>query len=348
LNRRRGLVTGVTGVVVIAGFGLASVGLGGGGRPTAAHSSLPPATAPIERTTLVETQQADGTLGYGDTHTATGGGGRGTLTWLPGEGAEISRGRTAYRVDDEPVPLLYGSLPPYRTLQEGSEGADVKQLERNLRALGYTGFTVDRSYTADTAAAVRRWQDDLGVEETGRVTPGSVLIAPGEIRVADLKAGVGGRTSGPLFTYTGTSRVVTVDLDVQYQRLAKKGAGVSIELPDGGTTTGTISEVGKVAKEGHGEDPSTIEVTVAVKKQKSLGSYDKAPVTVHLNAARHPDVLAVPIGALLAQPGGGYAVQVVEGTRVRTVAVETGAFTDGKVEISGSGLSEGMKVGVPK
>jgi peptidoglycan hydrolase-like protein with peptidoglycan-binding domain len=263
-------------------------------------------------------------------------------------GTEVTRGRSAYRVDDDPVPLLYGSLPLYRTLSVGTKGADVRQLERNLRALGYTGFTVDRTYSSDTAAAVRRWQDDIGVSQTGQVRPGSVLVAPGAIRVADRKAEAGGRPSGPLFTYTGTDRVVSVDLDVQYQRLAKKGAEVSIELPDGGTTKGEITKVGEVAKQGHGDDPSTITVTVGVTKQRSLGSYDKAPVTVHLTAGRHPDVLAVPIGALLAEPDGGYAVQVVEGSRVRTVGVETGVFTDGKVEISGSGLSEGMKVGVPK
>jgi peptidoglycan hydrolase-like protein with peptidoglycan-binding domain len=348
LNRRRAAVTGVGGVVLVGGFGLAAVGLGGEGPTTAAHSSLPPATAPIERTTLVETQQADGTLGFGTSHTAAGGGGRGTLTWLAAPGTEVTRGRSAYRVDDKPVPLLYGSLPLYRTLAVGTKGADVGQFERNLRALGYTGFTVDRTYSSDTAAAVRRWQDDLGVSQTGMVTQGSVLIASGAIRVAERKAEVGGRPSGPLFTYTGTSRVVSVDLDVQYQRLAKKGAEVSIELPDGGTTKGTITKVGKVAKQGQGDNPSTITVTVEVTRQRSLGSYDKAPVTVHLNAGRHPDVLAVPIAALLAQPDGGYAVQVVEGTRVRTVGVETGAFTDGKVEISGPGLSGGMKVGVPK
>jgi len=348
LNRTRAAVMGVGGVVLVGGFGLAAAGLGGEGPTSPAHSSLPPATAPIERTDLIETQQADGTLGFGSTRTATGGGGSGTLTWVAAAGTEVTRGRSAYRVDDKPVPLLYGTLPLYRTLAAGTKGSDVRQFERNLRALGYTGFTVDQTYSSDTAAAVRRWQDDLGVSQTGQVTRGSVLITSGPIRVAERKAETGDPVSGPLFTYTGTSRVVSIDLDVKYQRLAKKGAEVSIELPDGGTTNGTITKVGRVAKQGQGDDPSTITVTVEVKRQRSLGSYDKAPVTVHLNAGRHPNVLAVPIAALLAQPDGGYAVQVVEGARVRTVGVETGAFTDGKVEISGSGLSEGMKVGVPK
>lgn len=347
MPRTRTAVLGVAGAAVVGGAGLATVGLGGGdGGPAAAHSSLPPATASIERTTLVETQEVDGTLGYGATRTVTGAG-HGTLTWLPRAGSVISRGRPVYKVDDKPVPLLYGRLPLYRTLSAGKEGADVEQLERNLRALGYTGFTIDDAYSAATAAAVKRWQDDLGVKETGRVERGAAAVTSGRIRVAERKAHVGDGLGGPVLTYTGTTRVVSVDLDVQYQRLAKKGAKVEIELPSGDTTQGKITSVGKVAKAGEKDRPTTIEVTIAVGSQKSLGSYDKAPVGVRLTANRHRDVLAVPIGALLAQGDGGYAVQVVQDGRVRTVPVETGVFTEGQVEISGSGLSEGMKVGVP-
>jgi peptidoglycan hydrolase-like protein with peptidoglycan-binding domain len=348
LSRARVAVLSTVGVVLVGVAGLATAGLGGGGGTPTGRSSLPPATARIERTTLVETQKVDGTLGYGTTHTVAGAGGRGVLTWLAAPGSVVSRGRSAYRVDDHPVPLLYGSLPLYRTLSEGTKGKDVLQFERNLEALGYTGFTVDKTYTAATAAAVKRWQEDLGVDRTGTVAPGSVLIAPDEIRVAERKAQVGDQPRGPVLTYTGTTREVSVDLDVQYQRLAKKGAKVSIELPGGGTAKGTITKVGKVATQGQGDNPTTINVTVTVGDQRSLGSYDKTPVTVYLTSERHANVLAVPIEALLAQPDGGYGVQVVDGARVRTVSVETGAFTEGKVEISGSGLSDGMSVGVPK
>ncbi|WP_141576309.1 efflux RND transporter periplasmic adaptor subunit [Actinomadura sp. WMMA1423] len=339
------MVLSAAGVVVAGGTGLATVGLGGG-EPAAEHGSPPPATASIERTTLVETQDVDGTLGYGSTRTISSTG-HGTLTWLAGEGAVVSRGRSVYRVDNKPVPLLYGTLPLYRRLAEGTEGVDVLQFERNLRALGYTGFTVDKTFDGSTADAVKRWQDDLGVTETGRIEPGAAVVAPGRIRVDDRKASVGDRVGGPVLTYTGTSRVVSVDLDIEYRRLVRKGGAVEVELPSGGTAKGTITSVGKVAKQAQDDQPATVEIRIAVAGRKAIGSYDKAPVTVRLTANRHADVLAVPVGALLAQGDGGYAVQVVDGTRVRTVPVETGAFTGGKVEISGSGLSEGMKVGVP-
>jgi len=84
-----------------------------------------------------------------------------SVTWLPIVGAVIERGDTVYRVDQERVPLLYGSIPLYRTLSTGSRGDDVRQLERNLSALGYTGFTVDDQYTAATASAARAMGDSI-------------------------------------------------------------------------------------------------------------------------------------------------------------------------------------------
>ena len=56
-----------------------------------------------------------------------------------------------------------------------------------------------------------------------------------------------------------------------------------------------------------------------------------------------------PISALLAQPGGGYAVQLVNGNDRRRVAVRTGLFdeTAGLVEVQGAGLAQGATVEVP-
>ncbi len=40
-------------------------------------------------------------------------------------------------------------------------------------------------------------------------------------------------------------------------------------------------------------------------------------------------------------------MRAVEGARTRIVAVETGLFASGMVEVSGDGLTEGMLVEVP-
>jgi hypothetical protein len=52
-------------------------------------------------------------------------------------------------------------------------------------------------------------------------------------------------------------------------------------------------------------------------------------------------VLAVPVGALLALSEGGYAVQLPGG---RLIAVRTGMFAKGLVEVSGTGVAAGTKV----
>ncbi|WP_254716277.1 hypothetical protein [Actinomadura sp. WMMB 499] len=195
---------------------------------------------------------------------------------------------------------------------------------------------------------MKRWQDALGVAETGRLEPGAVVVASGRLRVAEHRKRVGDRAGGEVLGCTGTDRVVTVDLDVRDRRLVRTGAEVEVVLPSGDTVRGEIGGIGRVAEENEGDAPATIEVTVALGDAEAADDvYDRAPVEVRLVAERRADVLAVPVGALLAQAGGGYAVQVVEDGAVRTVPVRTGAFTEGLVEVSGKGLAAGMDVGVP-
>jgi peptidoglycan hydrolase-like protein with peptidoglycan-binding domain len=347
------VVLAATAVLVVAAAVVAAVGSGGAGESTADAGDLPPATATVTRQTLVDAHTADGELGYGPARTATG---RlsGTVTALAATGSTVKRGRALYRVDDQPVVLLYGALPAYRTLTPGTQGADVRQFERNLAALGYDGFTVDDEYTWDTAEAVRQWQDDLGVEETGQVEPGRVLYARGAVRVDSHSAAVGD-TAQPgkgVLTYTGTARVVTASLDVDDQRLARKGAAVSITMPDGKRAKGRITTVETVIETSTGANgqPSSetkIEVTVTADDPGALSGYDRASVDVALTAAERKGVLTVPVAALLALAEGGYGVQVVEGATTRTVAVETGLFASGRVEISGDGVAEGTTVGMP-
>jgi hypothetical protein len=351
-GRTRVVAVATTAAVAVAAGVAAAVGFGGDNPGTATAGTLPPANAQITRQTLIDSESVSGELGYGETRTAAVRAG-GTITWMAGTGSRITRGKPLYSVDNAKVVLLYGTLPAYRTLRSGDTGADVKQFERNLSALGYDGFTVDDEYTSATADAVEEWQDDLGLDETGRVELGQVVYAANEVRVDSHEATVGdaAQPGSGVLTYTGTARVVTATLDVDDQPLARKGGKVTVTLPDGKDVAGTIATVETVIETGSGaeaESETKIEVTVTAADPKALGGFDSASVDVAFIADQRADVLTVPVAALLALAEGGYGVQLVEGGTTRIVAVETGLFASGRVEISGAGVAEGATVGMPK
>jgi peptidoglycan hydrolase-like protein with peptidoglycan-binding domain len=334
--------------VAVGGAAVAATGVDlGGGHESTAAASLPPATGKVTRQTLVDTQTETGVLGYGDATTVAGRLG-GTVTALPAVGATVIRGGTLTRIDNAPVLLLYGALPAYRALSVGTRGPDVEQFEQNLYALGYRGFTVDGKYTASTAKAVKAWQKHLGLTRTGTVELGRVFYAPGQIRVDAWKAHIGDavQAGAPLLASTGTSRVAVVTLDSADKRLAKPAAAVSILLPGGRKVTGKIVKV-QAGTAGTDGVAKTI-VALSISQQKSVaGLADEAPVDVSFTVSERRNVLSVPVAALLAVAEGGYGVEVVSGDTSKIVAVKTGLFAAGRVEVSGAGLAEGMQVGMP-
>jgi membrane fusion protein, multidrug efflux system len=356
----------VTGVAVVATAGVGGRGTGldslagwldvaedaGGEAAPQAATTRPPATARVTRQTLQSTESVDGDLGFGPTTTLTN---RlnGTVTGLPASGKEITRGHSLFKVDDQPVVLMYGTMPAYRTLGPGDDGADVEQLERNLDALGYTGFDVDEDFTEATADAVREWQDKLGLAETGRVDLGRVVFAPGAVRVDTVTAGLGAPAAPGLavLDYTGTARLVTAELELSDQTLVTEGARVSVTLPDGSRVAGKVDEVDTViepAADQNTEPETKLEAVISLVDQSAARDLMAAAVDVAFTASERKDVLTVPVTALVALAEGGYGVEVVESSGTRYVPVSTGLFSGGRVEVEGVGIDEGTRVGVPK
>lgn len=350
--KRGAVAVAALAIVAVVGGSTAFTALSSdGGDGGARGDGLPPATESVRRGDLSDSAQADGTLGY-ESKRKINGATAGTLTWAPKGGSVVKRNGRLYAVDGRSVRLMYGSEPMYRTLKEGVEGADVRQFERNLADLGYTGFTVDDEFTGLTAAAVKRWQDANGAEETGTVGPEDVAFASGAVRVEGTVPAVGDRTAPgqPVLETTGSERVVTMKVDVAERGTVKEGEKVTVTLPDGEPAPGKVRSVGTSAEKGDdpAEDSPKISVTVALDDPDAVGALDQAPVTVELTGETREDVLHVPVEALLALPDKGYAVEVVEGDTSREVKVELGLFAQGRVEVSGGGLRAGTKVGVPE
>lgn len=282
--------------------------------------------------------------------------GSGTVTALPRAGGVVGRGGALYRLDGDPIVLMYGSTPAYRALESGvSDGRDVRELEQNLAALGFDPGTVDDGFTSTTAAAVSDWQESVGLEQTGAVELGRVVFLAGPRRVGEHKATVGSVLSAgsEVLATSSTKRVVAVELDASLQSMARKGGQVEVTLPDGATVRGRITEVGRVAREveSSSSDPNAeqqlvIDLTIELRSKRGLGSLDEAPVGVGLAQESRRDVLAVPVNALVARRGGGYGVELATGHRI--VPVHAGMFADGYVEVSGAAIREGTRVVVPR
>jgi hypothetical protein len=272
-------------------------------------------------------------------------------TALPTVGQLIAPGQALWSVDGKPVPLLVGSLTPWRAFLAGmSPGPDVAVLSHALIALGMgAGLSESDAFTTATATAVIRLQASLGLPQTGALPLGAVVFEPTEIRVTTVRPPVGATVAGgaAVLDVTSTSPIVNVALSVGQTYLVKTDDAVRVTLPDGTPTSGTVTAVGKVATASSDNSTATVNVTIALEHASASGSLDKAPVSVSITNRSAHQVLAVPTTALLALAGGGDAVEVVDPNGSHhLVGVTTGIFDSqsGLVQVSGSRLSAGQKV----
>jgi len=352
--------------VLLAAGGLAAAWHAGAFSPAASSDGRngAPTTQAVTRRDLSATMPVTGTLGYAGSWTVRGQGG-GTLTWLPHAGNVIRQGQVLYKVDNgSPVVLLYGPVPAWRTLNEGLTGADVSQLNHDLVKLGdASGSEIAMLgwdyFSWETGVGVAKLQSDLGISiPPGWLGLGQVVFEPGALRVRTVTASLGSPASGAVLQATSDRHQVTIALDASEQSYVKAGDKVTVTLPDGKTTPGVVAGIGTVATSssspGGYSSPSssaTIPVYVKLTRLKAARSLDQAPVTVNITTATARNVLAVPVTALLARAGGGYAVEVTgpRNTR-RLVPVRVGPVFDdasGLVQVSGAGLAAGQHVVVP-
>jgi peptidoglycan hydrolase-like protein with peptidoglycan-binding domain len=365
--RRRSALAAVAAMAVLAVVVL--VLLGGSGDGAAADSSASgggTGTATVERRTLAEHLTTSGTIGYAGETTVLA---RlsGTVTALPAVGDVVRRGRRLYALAGEPVLLMYGAVPAYRTLADGvTEGVDVEQLERNLAALGYEPGTVDKDFTGTTAEAVRAWQEAHGLEATGEVELGRIAFLHGTQRVTALEAtlgealGGGGESEGegeaeapstPVMRTSSTRRVVSVNLEADQQSIGHRGQRVAVVLPGGDEVPGKVRALTATepsgGEEGSGEEAEPgVKATVAATGKHRIPALDGATVNVLFTEQVRKHVLSVPLTALVAIGGERFAVYPREGSARRQIVVTPGLAAAGYVEVEGKDLRPGMKVEV--
>src|ERR1700722_19283023 len=287
---------------------------------------------------------------------------RSTFTMLPAVGQGIARGQGLFALSGQRTMLMYGSVVPSRAFVAGmSPGKDVETLNANLDALGYGTGLNSETFSGATEAAIRAFQSARGMTATGDLPLGSTVFERGPVRVTSGTPEMGASvTPGPVLGITLTRPQVTIALNAAEQSSVKVGDQVSITLPNQQTTPGVISSVGTVAKapsskEGGGggengeEGGPTVEVSVTPSEPRAIGHLDEAPVTVSITTESVRDALSVPVDALLALAGGGYALEVVEAGVHHLEAVTLGLFDDaeGLAQVNGQSVRAGQRVVVP-
>ena len=225
---------------------------------TPAAQEPPANTAKVEQGELSAMVSLDGTLTYrarsdGSPYSVINQA-RGIYTKLPDDGDKVDCGDVLYRVDDDPVLLLCGTVPAYRDLHSGDAGKDVRQLNRNLHTLGYDADAGidpdDNDFTWKTEQALKELQHDKGFDATGALDLGDAVFLPESVRIAKVTGELGGsaRPGAPVLQATSDTLEVQVDLEPSQQGEVKKGDRAQITLPGNTSVTGKVDRLGRVAQ----------------------------------------------------------------------------------------------------
>jgi hypothetical protein len=192
------------------------------------------------------------------------------------------------------------------------------------------------------AHAVQQWQTSLGEEPTGVIDPGDVVVASGQVRVDGVTAHLGDDVQEPILAVTSTATVVTLQAPVDLAGSLKAGAEIRVKLPDGHRVGTRIEAIGTATDAADGGPPS-VPIVVRPNRARALAGVALGPVTARVVTASVPNALHVPVAALLALAGGGYAVELADHT---LAPVTIGMVADGEVQVSG--VAAGTRVVVAR
>jgi len=332
-------------VVLAVGAALTS-GLAGAGtgeqEESSSETTVPVSTAAIARGDLVSEDEFTGQVGYGDPWTLPVDAG-GIVTAGHELGTVVDFGETLVTIDERPLTLAEGEVPMYRRLALTSPrttGADVEQLQRFLLGEGFDDegrLTVDGEFGRATERAVEDWQESLGLDETGSVDASEVVFSPVPLRIDEhVRKGV----AFERLQVTEADPVTTVDTSGRDRAALPVGNEVTVELAGGSTIDGVITDQSRHL----GDDGNAVWRTTIHLESTPPG--DESTVSVTSTVTVADDVLYVPVGALLALGEGGFAVELVEASGTRLVAVEVGAVVAGLAEITGE-VQVGDEVVIP-
>lgn len=205
---------GAAALAVAAGAGFAVRGLWPANARPASAAAVPVDTATVTRTDVASEQDVAGTLGFRGSFRVVSELPAGIVTALPAPGQVLRRGQVLCRLSGQPVFLLYGPVPAWRDFAPGmTPGPDVRELQRNLIALGFDParqLIPDGTLGWATTAAIERWQQARGLPVTGTIALGQVAFLPGPLRMTTGATPLGATAAPGTTLLTGTSDLPSV------------------------------------------------------------------------------------------------------------------------------------------
>ncbi len=241
----------------------------------------------------------------------------------------------------EPVVVASGTVPMFRTLQEGVRGPDVAQLQQLLAAQAQFDGPPDGTFDAATRAAVERWQASVGATPDGIVEPGSIVFVEALPARLEVLRQVGERI-GPgdeLVRVLAQAPAFVARFGAATSAEVMSGTPIDLDAPDGSTWQGALGAFEPAEDGGFhvavtgalcGDDCGQVPVTGELKLD---GRVELVPETAGV---------VVPVSAIELQASGARVVTLVDGSQ-RPVKVITQA--DGFAVVDG--LDPGTEIRLP-
>ena len=175
---------------------------------------------------------------------------------------------------------------------------------------------------------------DEAAAKAGTPLPASEVIFVPSLprRVDEVNVLRGGQVDGSVMSVSGASLVVTANVDDADVEQLAVDLPVTIEVPTGESVPGTITAI----VEAEGDDATGYDVTITpgelTPEQMEALRGSNVRITVPVEST-DGDVLAVPLAALTAGPGGETRVEVMRDGVTDLVEVEVGLAAEGYAEV---------------
>ncbi|MDR1447647.1 MAG: peptidoglycan-binding protein [Candidatus Ancillula sp.] len=271
-------------------------------------------------------------------------------------GDEINAGTVLADVNEKPVIVMQGDITMYRDIHPGIEGTDVKQLQENLRNLGFYHGAISGVYNSATWSAVEQFYknkgykpDMLDVPTTPEqqkadpnVQPTKAPIVPktqlqfikqAPCHVSSVASDVGFGVPEVVAILTPTALEVQASVPSNQEALIHKGDAVSLYLSDANVVPGKVGD--KTAAKDGDKDSGAANFTLIPDQAIPFDMTDKDIKVTFTTASTADKVFTVPLGAISSDASGTTYINLVgDNDAITRVNAKTGVSGNGEVQIT--------------